>query len=71
MKNAILFAMLGLFLITAGCSQNEKGSERFKIIISQHAARQTYLLDTETGDTWVVTGDKIGNPSAWTKMKRY
>jgi len=71
MKITMLVATLGLFLVTAGCSPTDKHGERFRIVISQHAARQTYLLDTETGDTWIVTGDKDGNPSVWEKMRRY
>lgn len=71
MRYVTIFGITMTFLLLAtGCTK-ERPEQRFRIVISQHAARQTYLLDTETGDTWIVAGDKDGTPTEWQRMKRY
>jgi hypothetical protein len=45
---------------------------RYQIIISPHAARDTFLLDTETGRVWALRAFVFLNddPVAWVPMPR-
>jgi hypothetical protein len=45
---------------------------RYQIIISPHAARDTFLLDTETGRVWQMTifGFLNDEPVVWNAMPR-
>ena len=47
-------------------SYPEKG--RYEVITSSIAVRDTFLLDRETGDTWVLTESKSGY--VWDKLYR-
>lgn len=40
---------------------------RFQIVMSPNVRADTFLLDTETGDTWVQTEitDRPNNPTIW------
>ena len=72
MKKILLFIItIGSILCVTGCGPKISLEQRFQIIISPHTARQTYLLDTKTGHTWVVAGDGEGTPSEWIKMGMY
>lgn len=45
---------------------------RYQIVISPHAARDTFLLDTETGRVWALTAFVFlnGEPVVWKLMPR-
>jgi hypothetical protein len=49
-----------------------QGAGRYQIVMSPHAARYTFLLDTETGRVWQLTAFTFlnGDPSVWDLMPR-
>jgi len=69
MRNVMLVCAAGLAL--AGCGQTEPAKPsptgRFTIVHSPHLERDTQLLDTWTGQTWVLTETKEGGLS-WESM---
>lgn len=48
------------------------GSGRYVIVHSPHVQRDTVLLDTATGKTWILTQDssREGEPYAWVPLAR-
>jgi hypothetical protein len=74
-RRFFLWSCLVLTLpVLAACdwSTSEHPAGRFQIFYSPHAARDTFLLDTETGRVWQLTGFSYldGEPVAWDLMTR-
>lgn len=73
MKQLILFLTLILlaFSATAQSKYNNQtattspASGRYEIITSSIALRETYLLDKETGDTWILYEDNDTGRVFW------
>jgi|SRR6266852_7743794 len=83
MKPFICSLVLLLFCVTAGPQQAKHtqtpapplepkaGSGRWQIVnpISEVHAR-TFLLDTQTGDTWMICGDMLKGEAQWCPLDR-
>jgi hypothetical protein len=72
--------MLFLLALPAACQDQMKSqgvappepTGRYQIVFSPHAARDTFLLDTQTGKVWQVTQFSFLNdePVVWNFMPR-
>ena len=73
MKQLILFLTLILLAFSATAqnkynnqtSTTTPASGRYEIITSSIALRETYLLDKETGDTWILYEDNDTGRVFW------
>ncbi len=82
MKPLICFLLLPLFCTTAGPQEAKHAQTkatvepraengRWQIVnpISEVHAR-TFLLDTQTGDTWMICGDMLKGEAEWCPLDR-
>ena len=70
-----MFICLVLLLPSiAACkwSASDSSGGRYQIVYSPHGARDTFLLDTETGQVWQLTSFSYleGQPVAWDRVTR-
>jgi hypothetical protein len=70
MKAAI--AILATMLLMTSALAQPAQNGRYNVLFSPHVRADTFLLDTQTGQVWILSqySDLNGKPSAWTPMTR-